>query len=448
MEIFVSKNLIKIAKEFKKNDSTLYIVGGFVRNNFLRLENTDIDVCGNLPGDKVIGICTEKFGFNAFVVNKKLGTVLIKISDDEEYEYTTFRKENYRFGGSHSPESVDFITDIRVDAKRRDFTCNALYYDILNKEIIDFYGGVKDIERKQLKAIETPAFVFSSDGLRLLRLVRLNSEFGFKVEKQTLKIARAMNYQLQDISAERRLKEIKQIVVADFRYENIGNRDFIQTFNDLNLYPYLFNKSLKSFKVKKDKLYKNFFKLDKRFRFWGFLCLVLKNHLKQKNLSFKQIKFASNKLFGIDGLRVSNTDMEAVMSGYYVIQKMSKITRKTNLEELAMEYAALTDKVQEFLSDFNVKNLEKVLKIVDECKEKNIPLAPDELKITNRELIDEVGLKNEYISRVRVALFRLAINRKIENKKSVLLEKAKTIATRLMEQEEKNNPKKNKKSKK
>lgn len=437
MEISVSKNLIKIAKEFKKNDSTLYIVGGFVRNSFMKLENTDVDVCGNLPGDKVIEICTEKFGFNAFVVNKKLGTVLIKISEDEEYEYTTFRKENYKVGGSHSPESVDFITDIRIDAKRRDFTCNALYYDILKGEVVDFYGGVKDIERKQLKTIETPAFVFSSDGLRLLRLIRLNSEFGFKVEKRTLKIARAMNYQLKDISAERRLKELKQIVVADFRYENIGNRDFIKTLNDLKIYKYMFNRTLENFKIKKDKMYKKFFNLESRFRFWGFLCLILLNHMKLKNANFKQVKYTANKLFGEEGIRISNTDMEGVMSGYYIMQKLMKLTKKTNMQELAMEYSALTDKVQEFLMAFEIKNFSKLKNVINECKENNIPLNPNELKITNKELIEEVGLKNEYITKVRVALFRLAINKKIENKKSVLLEKAEFLKKKIEEDNKK-----------
>ena len=437
MEISLSKNLIKIAKEFKKNDSTLYIVGGFVRNSFMKLENTDIDVCGNLPGEKVIEICTEKFGFNAFVVNKKLGTVLIKISEDEEYEYTTFRKENYKTGGSHSPESVDFITDIRIDAKRRDFTCNALYYDILKGEVVDFYGGVKDIEKKRLKTIETPAFVFSSDGLRLLRLIRLNSEFGFTVEKKTLKIARLMNYQLKDISAERRLKELKQIVVADFRYENIGNRDFIKTFNDLKIYKYMFNVTLEKFKIKKDKMYKNFFNLENKFRFWGFLCLVLFNHMKIKNTNFKQVKFTANKLFGEEGIRISNTDMEAVMSSYYVIQKLTNLNKKTNMQELAMEYSALTEKVQEFVKSFNIKNFEKLEKIVKECKEQNIPLSPNELKITNKELIEEVGLKNEYITKVRVALFRLAINKKIENKKSVLIEKAEVLKKKIEEDNKK-----------
>ena len=75
------------------------------------------------------------------------------------------------------------------DAKRRDFTVNALYYDISKDEILDFYTGVADIHSKLLRTVETPEEVLSKDGVRILRLFRFQSELGFKIEKNTLETA-------------------------------------------------------------------------------------------------------------------------------------------------------------------------------------------------------------------------------------------------------------------
>ena len=67
----------------------------------------------------------------------------IKFSDEEtseEFELTTFRKESYRKGGTHTPEKIEFTTDIVEDAKRRDFKINAIYYDIKEDKIAELFG--------------------------------------------------------------------------------------------------------------------------------------------------------------------------------------------------------------------------------------------------------------------------------------------------------------------
>ena len=85
----VSDNLIKLAEEFKKENATLYIVGGFVRDSLLKYESKDIDLCSNLAYEKVAEIC-KLLKFKCAPINQTLGTILIS-TKNEHFEYTRFR---------------------------------------------------------------------------------------------------------------------------------------------------------------------------------------------------------------------------------------------------------------------------------------------------------------------------------------------------------------------
>ncbi len=223
MKLEIDKSLIDIAKFFAKNGAKLYIVGGFVRNAILGFCETDIDVCSKLLPEYITKMLTKN-KYEVKLINKKLGTLHIKIlSTGQEYEHTTFRAEQYTQGGAHSPENVRFVDDIPLDASRRDFSANAIYYDILSGEIIDYYNGVQDVENHILRTVETPEYVFARDGLRILRMVRISAELGFTIDLHTFEVAKQMAGQLADISQERFNHEIVAILFADYKYEAIKN---------------------------------------------------------------------------------------------------------------------------------------------------------------------------------------------------------------------------------
>lgn len=223
MKINISNTLRSLAEIFHNAGSTLYIIGGYVRNAILGFCETDVDVCGDMTVETLRNVL-DKDLYRVELVNPKLGTVHIypKFSD-EEFEYTTFRSENYAQGGTHSPDDVVFVKDIRLDASRRDFTANCIYYDIYNDAIVDFYNGVQDVNSKVLRTVETPQFVFSNDGLRMLRLVRIASELDFSIDEDCFLTACNMVSQLKDISHERFNKEIVSILFADYKYNFISN---------------------------------------------------------------------------------------------------------------------------------------------------------------------------------------------------------------------------------
>ena len=236
MLIFVSDNLKKLAKIFPVD---LYIVGGYVRNQIMGLPKTDVDLCGQLKLEEVSSLLQGSM-FSFKVKNKALGTGVI-CDGNEEYEYSCFREEEYAEGGERTPTKVNFIKDVKQDAKRRDFTCNSLYYDIKKDKILDFYGGIEDIKHKILKTVETPEFVLSHDGLRILRLFRFQCELGFKIDKETLNVAIKYAYNAKEISGERVVYEITRILHSYKRYPGYSKPNAFmkafKLFNKASLWP-------------------------------------------------------------------------------------------------------------------------------------------------------------------------------------------------------------------
>ena len=223
MKIEISQSLKDLNKIFLQNGSPLYIVGGYIRNACLGFCETDIDVCSSLKAEQILEML-KNTPYKAKIVNSNLGTVLIESSiSDEQYEHTTWRFESYGVGGNHSPEKVEFVSDIKLDASRRDFTCNAIYYNLETEQVVDFYNGIEDVYAHILRTVETPEYVFSRDGLRILRLVRMACELDFEIDENCFSVAKLMVNKLDDISQERFNKEIISILFSDYKYDSIKN---------------------------------------------------------------------------------------------------------------------------------------------------------------------------------------------------------------------------------
>ena len=234
MEIYVPEWLEKFAKA---NEEPLYLVGGYVRNVLGGLPPSDIDIAGKAMPEKLV----LPHGFFFATTYRRMGTALIKhrFRPDIEIEYTPFRTEEYAPGGGHTPISVRFDAGIEEDARRRDFTVNSIYYDIKRKRIIDCFGGTKDISRRLIRAYD-PERVFSSDGLRLMRLVRIAAETGFGIERATAETAMRRAAFLADITPNRKRDELLKILNADLAYgvEDAHYRG-LKMLRDFGFLPYI-----------------------------------------------------------------------------------------------------------------------------------------------------------------------------------------------------------------
>lgn len=214
MKKILNQNLVRLAE---KLNVPLYVVGGFVRNYLAYgYVSKDIDVAAPLLCKDFLDKLKE-CGFSVIAEYKRTGTVVFTDGTDK-IEFTSFRTESYLNGGAHSPEEVVFTDDIVKDAKRRDFKCNAVYYDIKRGEYVDPLGGIKDIKERVLSTVLLPEKVFCHDGLRLMRLARFCGELSFSIEKETLKGAKLYAKNIKDVAAERVYAELKMILSADEKY--------------------------------------------------------------------------------------------------------------------------------------------------------------------------------------------------------------------------------------
>lgn len=213
MKDFLPKNLINLANLTKK---PLYLVGGVVRNFLIdKSVSNDVDLAGTLTVEEIKG-CIEQFGLNISAVYPRTGTVMFK-DGVYNYEYTAFRKEEY-VGGEHRPVFTQPTLDINEDALRRDFKCNAIYYDIKDGKYIDPLGGIANVKDKILDAVDKPDKVFSADGLRLLRLARFTGQLNFTPTNAVIESAKRFADNILDISVERIYAELKLILSADSKY--------------------------------------------------------------------------------------------------------------------------------------------------------------------------------------------------------------------------------------
>lgn len=211
MKINVPDELKDISAYFP---SDVYIVGGFVRDSLLGYVSHDIDLTGDYTPDQVKSFFKNS-PYSVHDGSKKFYTLIIK-GRLYSYEFTSFRLDSYRKG--HSPEESTLTHDIGEDASRRDFTINAIYYNLKTGNLVDPFNGLCDLNSKIIKTTRKAHLVFSEDGLRLMRLCRFASSLGFKIEASTFKEAKNHASLIKDISPERIKEELDKILLGDTTY--------------------------------------------------------------------------------------------------------------------------------------------------------------------------------------------------------------------------------------
>lgn len=222
MKKLLSANLIGLAEDCPY---PVYVVGGFVRD-FLAHETArdatpDIDICAPAAAEDFAERALSH-GFRVDATYKHTGTLKLT-KEGQSYEFSSFRSDRY-VRGEHRPEKAYFTEDICLDARRRDFCCNAVYYGIVGGQFVDPLGGIADISRKILSTVAPAEKVFGEDGLRLMRLARIAAQTGFSPTEECLAGARSNAGLIADISAERIFAELMQILRADEKYGIVGGQ--------------------------------------------------------------------------------------------------------------------------------------------------------------------------------------------------------------------------------
>lgn len=160
------KGAIDILKIFNQNGYEAYFVGGCVRDYLLGEDFSDIDITTNALPEEV-----KKVFRKSIDTGIQHGTVTILVNGDS-YEVTTFRTEE-DYINHRSPEKVEFVSNLREDLDRRDFTINAMALDYSGK-LFDYHNGDSDLTSKIIRTVNNPNERFYEDALRMLRAFRFH----------------------------------------------------------------------------------------------------------------------------------------------------------------------------------------------------------------------------------------------------------------------------------
>ena len=227
----------KIIQRLYEHGYTAYFAGGWVRDYIMDHPSDDIDIATNATVKEV-----EKLFEKTIPVGVQFGIIVV-VEENHHFEIASFRKdEGYKDG--RRPTHITYAS-AKEDAKRRDFTINGMFYDPFNKEILDYVGGQKDIQKGLVRAIGNPHERFLEDRLRMIRAVRYASRFNFSIEAETLKaILDHANALFPAVAKERIWHEF--IKMATYKNFDLA----LITLHKLNLLPVIFP-SLKQIEVSK-----------------------------------------------------------------------------------------------------------------------------------------------------------------------------------------------------
>ena len=202
-----------------------YLVGGCVRDLLLGLEHKDFDVVTNAEPDQIKSVFKKRcrlIGRRFRLAHVRFGRMVIEVATFRGQGDAGGRKDRFgRNGKASGParqvdDSGRLLRDnvygtIEEDVWRRDFTINALYYDIKTFSITDYTGGLKDIKKAQIRLIGDPVTRYREDPVRMIRAVRFAAKLGFKIEAKTEKPIVELAPLLQDVSNARMFEEVLKL---------------------------------------------------------------------------------------------------------------------------------------------------------------------------------------------------------------------------------------------
>ena len=219
------KGAIDILKIFNRNGYEAYFVGGCVRDYLLGEDFSDIDITTNALPEEV-----KKVFRKSIDTGIQHGTVTILVNGDS-YEVTTFRTEE-DYANHRSPEKVEFVSNLREDLDRRDFTINAMALDY-NGKLFDYHNGDNDLSSKIIRTVNNPNERFYEDALRMLRAFRFSSKLGFEIENNTLDAIKKNAELIKFVSIERIVNEFKKLL------DGKGNLRSLELLIDSKLNSYI-----------------------------------------------------------------------------------------------------------------------------------------------------------------------------------------------------------------
>lgn len=210
----ISENALKVLYRLKKAGYDGYLVGGGVRDLLLGYEPKDFDVVTNATPEQIHSLFR-----NSRIIGRRFRLVHVRFGRDV-IEVATYRAHYEQgegdadLGREGMVLSDNVFGTLEEDAWRRDFTVNALYYDIRDFSVVDFTGGLADLKAGVMRLIGDPEKRYREDPVRMLRAVRLSAKLGMKIEKQAADLIYKLGPLLKEVPAARLFEEVLKLFMS------------------------------------------------------------------------------------------------------------------------------------------------------------------------------------------------------------------------------------------
>jgi len=196
-----------IVRTLREAGFEAWLAGGCVRDVVLGALPKDFDVATSAHPDQVSALFEKVIPTGA-----RFGTVTVLL-EGQSIEVTTLREET-AYSDGRRPDHIRFGASLEEDARRRDFTVNALFADPDSGRVLDYWGGLADLRSRRIRAVGEPGERFDEDALRLLRMVRFAVRLGSKIDFPTEHAARARCDRLRLLSSERIREELTKMLLG------------------------------------------------------------------------------------------------------------------------------------------------------------------------------------------------------------------------------------------
>lgn len=209
----ISENALKVLYRLNKAGYEAYLVGGGVRDLLLGREPKDFDIATDASPEDV-----RKLFRNCRLIGRRFRLAHVHFGR-EIIEVATFRAAHESSGGGAISENGMLLRDnvygtLEEDAWRRDFSVNALYYNIRDFSVVDYTGGMADLKAGRLRIIGDPHERFREDPVRMIRAVRFAAKLGFRIDHECEDAIRELGYLMEEVSNARLFDETLKLFLA------------------------------------------------------------------------------------------------------------------------------------------------------------------------------------------------------------------------------------------
>jgi poly(A) polymerase-like protein len=223
----IDPDALKVLYRLKNHGFVAYLVGGGVRDLLLERQPKDFDIGTSAHPQQV-----KKLFRNCFIVGRRFRLCHVRFGR-KVIEVSTFRRQAEPEEGDTLIRRDNTFGSPEEDAFRRDFTVNALFYDIATFSVIDWVGGLADVQARVIRTIGDPGVRLREDPVRMLRAVALAARLSFSIDRDTVEAIRALRSEIVRSSPARILEEFYKILRQG------RSRETFRQLHDVGLLAYL-----------------------------------------------------------------------------------------------------------------------------------------------------------------------------------------------------------------